>query len=134
MHFPAPRGLGKYLTALLLFGGFGSLLVSKPLYRHFRRERVPEADLHAQFPLEATIDSPPFCLPEPPSAPELDPWDASHVVVGPPTKHFRDNLLKDKRYITTWSNAGFTNQFMGYVGQHSMHLSPLFAHGSTRLT
>ena len=93
MHLPAPRGLGRYLAALLLFGGFGSLLVSKPLYRHFRRERVLEADLHAEFPLEATNDSPPFWLPEPPSTAKLDPWDTSHAVVGPPTKHFRGTCL-----------------------------------------
>lgn len=119
MPFPlAPRSLGRYLTILLLLGGFGSLLFSKPLSRRVRRERAPETDLHAEFefPLEATNDSPRFCaLPEPPSSSKLDPWDTSHVVVGPPTKNFRDNLLKDKKYITTWSNAGFTNQFMGYV-------------------
>jgi len=40
---------------------------------------------------------------------------SSQVLNGPPTTHFRDNLRNDTNYITAWSNAGFTNQFMGYV-------------------
>ncbi|KAF8160717.1 hypothetical protein B0H34DRAFT_349230 [Crassisporium funariophilum] len=47
--------------------------------------------------------------------PVLEAWDKSQVVNGPPTKHFRDNLRDDMHYVTAWSNAGFTNQFMSYV-------------------
>ncbi|KAF5321848.1 hypothetical protein D9619_001468 [Psilocybe cf. subviscida] len=32
-----------------------------------------------------------------------------------PTTRFRDNLRDDMSYMTSWSNAGFTNQFMGYA-------------------
>ncbi|KAJ3513915.1 hypothetical protein NLJ89_g2685 [Agrocybe chaxingu] len=42
-------------------------------------------------------------------------WDSSRFLKGPPAKHFRDNLRDDAYYITAWSNAGFTNQFMSYV-------------------
>ncbi|KAF8160716.1 hypothetical protein B0H34DRAFT_697820 [Crassisporium funariophilum] len=45
----------------------------------------------------------------------IAPWDTSWVRKGPPTERFRDNLRNDTSYITTWSNAGFTNQFMNYV-------------------
>ncbi|GLB37406.1 putative GDP-fucose protein O-fucosyltransferase [Lyophyllum shimeji] len=44
-----------------------------------------------------------------------DPWDTSHYVKGPPRNRFQDNLRKDAFYITSWSNAGFTNQFISYV-------------------
>ncbi|KAF8973027.1 hypothetical protein BDZ97DRAFT_1649427 [Flammula alnicola] len=45
----------------------------------------------------------------------LAEWDSSRFLKGPPTEKFRDNLHADKYYITAWSNAGFTNQFMSYV-------------------
>jgi len=40
---------------------------------------------------------------------------SAQVLNGPPTTRFRDNLRDDTSYITAWSNAGFTNQFMSYV-------------------
>ncbi|CAA7266954.1 unnamed protein product [Cyclocybe aegerita] len=42
-------------------------------------------------------------------------WDSSRFLQGPPTKSFKDNLLNDTYYITSWADSGFTNQFMGYV-------------------
>ncbi|KAF8814371.1 hypothetical protein BYT27DRAFT_7179523 [Phlegmacium glaucopus] len=45
----------------------------------------------------------------------VNDWDSSRVLIGAPTKHFRDNLRSDTRYLTTCAVAGFTNQFMTYV-------------------
>ncbi|KAF8973015.1 hypothetical protein BDZ97DRAFT_1752066 [Flammula alnicola] len=42
---------------------------------------------------------------------------------GVTTKRFRDNLRNDTSYITSWSNAGLTNQFMSYVNM--IYLSTL---------
>ncbi|KAF9527346.1 hypothetical protein CPB83DRAFT_836712 [Crepidotus variabilis] len=42
-------------------------------------------------------------------------WDKATVLNGPPAKLFRDNLKNDTYYLTSWTTAGFTNQFMGYV-------------------
>jgi len=50
------------------------------------------------------------CYDTPPSGPA-----SAEVLNGPPTTRYRDNLRNDTSYITAWSNAGFTNQFMGYV-------------------
>ncbi|THH00918.1 hypothetical protein EW145_g7012 [Phellinidium pouzarii] len=36
-------------------------------------------------------------------------------VLGAPTESFRDNLHNDTQYITSWINAGWTNDFMTYV-------------------
>ncbi|KAF9530884.1 hypothetical protein CPB83DRAFT_892162 [Crepidotus variabilis] len=42
-------------------------------------------------------------------------WDKSSTVNGPPAKFFRETLRNDTNYITAWTGAGFTNQFMGYT-------------------
>ncbi|KAF8070450.1 hypothetical protein FPV67DRAFT_1413259 [Lyophyllum atratum] len=46
---------------------------------------------------------------------DADPWDTSFYLKGPPRDRFQANLRKDAFYITAWSNAGFTNQFISYV-------------------
>ncbi|KAG7446668.1 uncharacterized protein BT62DRAFT_932112 [Guyanagaster necrorhizus] len=45
--------------------------------------------------------------------PTLKPWDSSYYVRGTPGTNFRDNLLRDKSYLTAWCLGGFTNLFMG---------------------
>ncbi|EAU91092.2 hypothetical protein CC1G_03260 [Coprinopsis cinerea okayama7 len=52
---------------------------------------------------------------EPPFGSHLDSWDTSYYVKGEPTELFRDNLRNDTSYITSWCNAGFTNEFMEYI-------------------
>ncbi|KAF8893504.1 hypothetical protein BD779DRAFT_1783800 [Infundibulicybe gibba] len=44
-----------------------------------------------------------------------DAWESSKYLVGPPTDHYLDNLRQDINYVTSWVNAGFTNQFINYV-------------------
>lgn len=46
---------------------------------------------------------------------EFDPLDSSHYLVGELTPRFRDNIRNDTYYITSWANAGFTNQFISLV-------------------
>ncbi|KAF8973016.1 hypothetical protein BDZ97DRAFT_645557 [Flammula alnicola] len=38
-----------------------------------------------------------------------------HALLGSPTARFRDNIRNDSSYITSWSSAGYSNQFMSYV-------------------
>ncbi|KAK7021935.1 hypothetical protein VNI00_017164 [Paramarasmius palmivorus] len=38
-----------------------------------------------------------------------------NLVNGPPARSFRGNLKDDRHYLTTWVNAGLTNEFMGMV-------------------
>lgn len=47
--------------------------------------------------------------------PTVKPWDSSYYVRGTPGPNFRDNLLKDKSYLTAWCMGGFTNLFMCQV-------------------
>ncbi|KAK0476829.1 hypothetical protein IW261DRAFT_1490269 [Armillaria novae-zelandiae] len=49
------------------------------------------------------------------ATPTLKPWDTSHYVKGTPGPNFRDNLLRDKSYLTAWCLGGFTNLFMCQV-------------------
>ncbi|KAG2140052.1 hypothetical protein DEU56DRAFT_291167 [Suillus clintonianus] len=41
-------------------------------------------------------------------------FDSQLYVQGPPTQRFRDNLLNDTKYITSWASAGWTNDVMTY--------------------
>ncbi|KAH9961361.1 hypothetical protein BC827DRAFT_343531 [Russula dissimulans] len=41
-------------------------------------------------------------------------WDSNSVLLGPPTTRFRDNLLNDTKYITSWASAGWTNDVMTF--------------------
>ncbi|TDL27890.1 hypothetical protein BD410DRAFT_335189 [Rickenella mellea] len=41
--------------------------------------------------------------------PLWSPW-----VVGKPTRHFRDNLRNDTKYVTAWAPGGWTNDVMSY--------------------
>ncbi|KAH0589112.1 hypothetical protein H2248_004880 [Termitomyces sp. 'cryptogamus'] len=47
--------------------------------------------------------------------PETDVWETSKYVRTVPQARFQDNLRKDTFYLTSWTKAGFTNQFIGYV-------------------
>ncbi|KAG8807740.1 hypothetical protein FRC17_004291 [Serendipita sp. 399] len=38
--------------------------------------------------------------------------DVNKLLAGNLTGHFRDNLRPERRYVTGWSDGGFTNQFM----------------------
>jgi len=73
--------------------------------------------LTSTIPPQSTLS---LCVPT--SVPEpdhvenfIEEWDSSRFLKGRPTKFFRDNLLEDRSYITSWAVAGFTNQFMSYV-------------------
>ncbi|KIM70241.1 hypothetical protein SCLCIDRAFT_102054 [Scleroderma citrinum Foug A] len=44
--------------------------------------------------------------------PVTDLDDVQSYVLGPPTQSFRDNLRNDTKYITSWLNAGWTNDVM----------------------
>jgi len=44
-----------------------------------------------------------------------NPWDSRYFVRDAPRDRFQDNLQKSEFYITSWANAGFTNQFISYV-------------------
>ncbi|EAU89478.2 hypothetical protein CC1G_07704 [Coprinopsis cinerea okayama7 len=46
---------------------------------------------------------------------EKSAWDSSFVLNGAPTMKFRDNLLPNKKYITTFLSAGWTNDVMTYI-------------------
>ncbi|KAI6047922.1 hypothetical protein EDC04DRAFT_36455 [Pisolithus marmoratus] len=47
-----------------------------------------------------------------PIPPVTEVEDAQSFVLGPPTQSFRDNLRNDTKYITSWLNAGWTNDVM----------------------
>ncbi|KAF8236024.1 hypothetical protein L208DRAFT_1391449 [Tricholoma matsutake] len=44
-----------------------------------------------------------------------EPWESSRYLLGTTKRKYKDNLRNDTYYVTSWSNAGFTNQFMSYV-------------------
>lgn len=44
----------------------------------------------------------------------LELFYSSMGVRGPPTPLFRDNLLPDKQYLTSWPSAGWTNDVMAF--------------------
>lgn len=45
-------------------------------------------------------------------APVTEVEDAQSYLLGPPTRSFRENLRNDTKYITSWLNAGWTNDVM----------------------
>ncbi|KAL0574626.1 hypothetical protein V5O48_007322 [Marasmius crinis-equi] len=51
------------------------------------------------------------------------PWAASNFVEGPPADSLRSNLKNNVNYLTSWANAGFTNEFMGIANM--MYLAML---------
>ncbi|KDR85480.1 hypothetical protein GALMADRAFT_53717 [Galerina marginata CBS 339.88] len=46
---------------------------------------------------------------------ELDQFDFRDHLKGLPTNNFRDNLLPNVKYITSWISAGWTNDVMTYI-------------------
>ncbi|KAM6498742.1 hypothetical protein JOM56_006690 [Amanita muscaria] len=42
-------------------------------------------------------------------------FDRLSAVIGPPTTKFRDNLKPDQKYITSWIDAGWTNDVITYM-------------------
>ncbi|TFK25220.1 hypothetical protein FA15DRAFT_703919 [Coprinopsis marcescibilis] len=49
------------------------------------------------------------------SVPPTSPWEPSVAKQGSPTSYFRENLRNDTFYITSWANAGLTNEFLSYI-------------------
>jgi len=49
------------------------------------------------------------------STPKVEKFDRLSVVRGPPTEKFRDNLKPDLKYITSWLDAGWTNDVITYM-------------------
>ncbi|KAJ7103376.1 hypothetical protein B0H15DRAFT_209997 [Mycena belliarum] len=45
----------------------------------------------------------------------VDPFGPLSVLKGEPTLSFRENLLSDSKYITSWVSAGWTNDVMTYM-------------------
>ncbi|KAG5647758.1 hypothetical protein DXG03_008481 [Asterophora parasitica] len=45
----------------------------------------------------------------------VDPHGPEANLIGAPTAHFRDNLRNDRKYITSWISAGWTNDVMTYI-------------------
>jgi len=45
----------------------------------------------------------------------IDPWGPEANLIGSPTVQFRDNLRADRKYITSWISAGWTNDVMTYM-------------------
>ncbi|KAG5342025.1 hypothetical protein C0989_005705 [Termitomyces sp. Mn162] len=45
----------------------------------------------------------------------VDPLGPAANLLGPPTPNFRDNLRADRKYITSWISAGWTNDVMTYI-------------------
>ncbi|KAJ7446504.1 hypothetical protein B0H11DRAFT_1745723 [Mycena galericulata] len=60
-------------------------------------------------PLDVVLDS------HHDSAPPLDPFGPSSLLIGEPTMSFRDNLRSDVEYITSWVSAGWTNDVFTYI-------------------
>ncbi|GBE78647.1 hypothetical protein SCP_0115360 [Sparassis crispa] len=68
---------------------------------------VPEAVEHSH--------PPPPSPPSPPPPPKVmlpEYMNIDNYLNGPPTIHFRDNLKKNKEYLTSFMGAGFTNDVM----------------------
>ncbi|KAF7311040.1 hypothetical protein HMN09_00647500 [Mycena chlorophos] len=47
--------------------------------------------------------------------PDPDPFGPRHTLLGPPKAFFRDNLLPQHKYITSWLSAGWTNDVYTYI-------------------
>ncbi|KAJ7070566.1 hypothetical protein C8F01DRAFT_1106888 [Mycena amicta] len=68
-----------------------------------------------------------------------NPLDARTVLNGPPTESFRDALLPNERYITSWGgSAGWSNDVISfinliYLGQQTNRIAVLPHHTSTHL-
>ncbi|TFK30925.1 hypothetical protein FA15DRAFT_662992 [Coprinopsis marcescibilis] len=86
----------------------------------FSSSQHPETTSRLEGPkVDTTLKNPEVLPVAPPVQPvvveESDPYDSSNFIRGPPTNHFRDNLRPDKKYITTWLSAGWTNDVMTYI-------------------
>ncbi|KAH8835542.1 hypothetical protein DL96DRAFT_1666280 [Flagelloscypha sp. PMI_526] len=71
---------------------------------------------------ESSSESPPVPPPAPkpainPPSPILDDQTKNtfRALKGPPTHSFKDNLLSDTTYITSWPSSGWTNDVMTYM-------------------
>ncbi|KAH9944221.1 uncharacterized protein BXZ73DRAFT_87164 [Epithele typhae] len=58
---------------------------------------------------------PPARMHTPMPPPQEEGSELSALINGPPTESFRDNLRPDKKYITSWAAAGWTNDVMTYA-------------------
>ncbi|TFK35507.1 hypothetical protein BDQ12DRAFT_688252 [Crucibulum laeve] len=98
-----------FITGLLKIFNSGSALLQDDRIAFGKFEHGSAARM-----LDSASDT--ICPPaKPPTYPTTHSWDTFQAVVGPPTLRYRDNLRHDRSYITSWANAGFTNQFMSYV-------------------
>ncbi|RDB28949.1 hypothetical protein Hypma_015821 [Hypsizygus marmoreus] len=93
------------LTAVSLLGlwFFGSLWAAGP---------KPVAVIEDEI---STIPPIPINSSESSVAVVVDPLGPEFNLVGRPTKHFRDSLRPDRKYITSWISAGWTNDVMTYI-------------------
>ncbi|KAI0652041.1 hypothetical protein C8Q79DRAFT_899165 [Trametes meyenii] len=74
---------------------------------------TPQPALDVEAPPPAADDPP--SPPESPQGGEVEEFEYSPLVRGPPTQSFRDNLRNDTKYITSWISAGWTNDVMTYA-------------------
>nr|GAT55609.1 predicted protein [Mycena chlorophos] len=81
----------------------------------------------------------PFPTKNPAEEQHNDPYVARTVLRGPPGASFRDALLPNERYITSWgSSAGWSNDVISfihliYLGQETNRIAVLPYHTSTHL-
>ncbi|KAF5368391.1 hypothetical protein D9758_002236 [Tetrapyrgos nigripes] len=79
-----------------------------------------------QLPIQPAVDLPPLDADESDGGVvggptkedlvvEMDPLNPLAVLNGPPREHFRDNLKEGVQYITSWPDAGWTNDVMTYA-------------------
>ncbi|KAF7303293.1 hypothetical protein MKEN_01293400 [Mycena kentingensis (nom. inval.)] len=108
------RGMRVACAALVLISL--ACLATFVMYTEHAPTAVSEGldAIRAQFPISRP-QAPP--LPPPPPTVDPDPFGPKHVLRGPPTPSFRDNLLpaKQYKYITSWLSAGWTNDVYTYI-------------------
>lgn len=97
-------------SKLFSFSGLVSRIEDGSLWAPMKRTRVDDSPSpssailgDSESPSESATES------------TYMPWDSVHFVQGDPTPRFRDNIRNDTYYLTSWANAGFTNQFMSLV-------------------
>ncbi|KAJ3515420.1 hypothetical protein NLJ89_g1772 [Agrocybe chaxingu] len=120
---------GLVVLSVLFFAGLSLFFIGlpealrnfqlpRPLQRGSSGQAFPDIDISLDNP-ESPSSTASKCESEDihvlPVETGVPSWDSSRFLQGPPTTSFKENLLNDTYYITSWADSGFTNQFMGYV-------------------
>ncbi|KAK7064106.1 hypothetical protein R3P38DRAFT_2491061 [Favolaschia claudopus] len=75
---------------------------------------IPTTQIPTELP-NGTSHSTAVPSPPPQAQVVLETFGPQSVLKGAPTLSFRDNLLPDVQYITSWVSAGWTNDVMTYI-------------------